>query len=329
VQIVDKSGAIVNSYAYDEWGNITSQTEGIQNSFKYTGEIYDEETGLYYLRARYYDPSIGRFINEDTYEGQIDNPLSLNLYTYVHNNPLIYTDPTGHMITMGSDSIGGADMGVNKKPGFWSSSWNSAKNKIGNIKWGEVGLGMLQAVGGGFSIFGGFTLATGGTAASGGILGGITITAGGILMVDGTSNAIGGLSRAWNGIRGSSEGDTFNFVKRDIFMKASPENGEEYYNYYQLGLGVLSLGLSANSLAATSGNIIKSANGSYQLTKDGISIGFNVVEGSISKMTITYYTSNGSVYKTVQVNTGLMLTGTTDITQTITNMYFTKEGMQP
>ncbi|MNB99464.1 tRNA(Glu)-specific nuclease WapA precursor [compost metagenome] len=60
--------------------------------------MYDAETGLYYLRARYYDPSIGRFINEDTYEGQVNNPLSLNLYTYVYNNPLIYNDPTGHIV---------------------------------------------------------------------------------------------------------------------------------------------------------------------------------------------------------------------------------------
>ncbi|RTE11540.1 RHS repeat-associated core domain-containing protein [Paenibacillus whitsoniae] len=98
-QIVDTNGIIVNNYQYDEWGNITSQTEGIANSFKYAGEQYDTETGLYYLRARYYDPSVGRFINEDTYEGQIDNPLSLNLYTYVHNNPLTNVDPTGHWCT--------------------------------------------------------------------------------------------------------------------------------------------------------------------------------------------------------------------------------------
>ncbi|MCE3202638.1 RHS repeat domain-containing protein [Paenibacillus sonchi] len=95
-QIVDTSGKIVNSYTYDEWGNILNQTEEISNPFKYTGEMYDEETGLYYLRARYYDPSIGRFLNEDTYEGKIDNPLSLNLYTYVENNPLNFTDPSGH-----------------------------------------------------------------------------------------------------------------------------------------------------------------------------------------------------------------------------------------
>ncbi|WP_420540634.1 RHS repeat-associated core domain-containing protein [Paenibacillus kyungheensis] len=97
VQMVDTSGAIVNSYGYDEWGNIAKQQETVANSFKYAGEAYDSETGLYYLKARYYDPSQGRFLNEDSYEGQITNPHSINGYTYVHNNPLIYVDPTGHV----------------------------------------------------------------------------------------------------------------------------------------------------------------------------------------------------------------------------------------
>ncbi|WP_342481462.1 RHS repeat-associated core domain-containing protein [Paenibacillus sp. FSL L8-0340] len=113
VQIVNTSGTSVNTYSYDEWGNITSLTEGIPNSFKYAGEIYDEETGLYYLRARYYDPSIGRFLNEDTVEGQIDNPLSQNLYTYVSNNPLIYTDPTGHRQEIGGSAFESKTIGSN------------------------------------------------------------------------------------------------------------------------------------------------------------------------------------------------------------------------
>lgn len=96
VQIVDTSGIVVNQYQYDEWGNITSQTEGIENSFKYAGEQFDNESGLYYLRARYYDPSVGRFISEDTYEGKNNNPLSLNMYIYVENNPLRWADPSGH-----------------------------------------------------------------------------------------------------------------------------------------------------------------------------------------------------------------------------------------
>ncbi|MCS7464395.1 discoidin domain-containing protein [Paenibacillus doosanensis] len=98
VQIVDAAGNVKNAYQYDEWGNIdaSKSKEEIQNTFKYAGEQLDAETGLYYLRARYYDPSVGRFINKDTYEGDITNPLSLNLYTYVHNNPLTNVDPTGH-----------------------------------------------------------------------------------------------------------------------------------------------------------------------------------------------------------------------------------------
>lgn len=97
VQVVDRNGNIVNNYQYDEWGNILSNNETVSNPFKYAGEVYDEETGLYYLRARYYDPSIGRFINEDTYEGQIINPLSLNLYTYCYNSPSNLVDPSGNL----------------------------------------------------------------------------------------------------------------------------------------------------------------------------------------------------------------------------------------
>ncbi|MFS0567744.1 RHS repeat-associated core domain-containing protein, partial [Brevibacillus invocatus] len=99
IVISDENGHEINTYDYDAWGNIVSETEGMENPFKYSGEIYDEKTGLYYLRARYYDPSVGRFISEDTYKGQVDNPLSMNRYTYVENNPLKFIDPTGHWST--------------------------------------------------------------------------------------------------------------------------------------------------------------------------------------------------------------------------------------
>ncbi len=99
IGILNDDGSVANTYDYDPFGNVTEQQEQTDNAFKYAGEYLDADTGLYYLNARYYDPSMGRFINEDTYEGQINNPLSMNLYTYVHNNPLIYVDPTGHLIT--------------------------------------------------------------------------------------------------------------------------------------------------------------------------------------------------------------------------------------
>jgi len=96
VGLTDSAGNILNSYSYDIWGKPIVEEETIDNPFRYSGEFWDESTGLQYLRARWYDPSMGRFINEDSYEGTLTNPLTLNLYTYVGNNPLIRWDPSGN-----------------------------------------------------------------------------------------------------------------------------------------------------------------------------------------------------------------------------------------
>ena len=71
--------------------------------YKYTGHEV-ESIGLYYYGARYYDPEIGRFITEDTYPGEMNNPQSQHLYVYVINNPLVYTDPTGNVRAYFADS---------------------------------------------------------------------------------------------------------------------------------------------------------------------------------------------------------------------------------
>lgn len=72
-------------------------TENVNNPFTYAGYQYDNESGLFYLNARYYDPVTARFITEDTYLGDKYDPLSLNLYTYCQNEPLMYIDPSGHL----------------------------------------------------------------------------------------------------------------------------------------------------------------------------------------------------------------------------------------
>ena len=97
VQTVDEAGTIKNQYDYDIWGNPTLTVETTPNAIRYAGEFLDNETGLYYLRARYYDPYTGRFITEDSYWGEDENPLSLNRYTYCENDPIQYVDPTGHL----------------------------------------------------------------------------------------------------------------------------------------------------------------------------------------------------------------------------------------
>jgi len=67
-----------------------------ENPIRYAGYYWDRKTQFYYLQARYYDPRPARFISEDSYEGEIEDPLTLDLYSYVENNPLTYDDPSGH-----------------------------------------------------------------------------------------------------------------------------------------------------------------------------------------------------------------------------------------
>ncbi|PJN53023.1 tRNA3(Ser)-specific nuclease WapA precursor [Paenibacillus sp. GM1FR] len=99
VELRDENGKLLNQYDYDIWGNILFKEENVHNPFRYAGELWDDATNLQYLRARWYDPAMGRFINEDSYEGEIDEPLSQNLYSYVENNPLTNWDPTGNWST--------------------------------------------------------------------------------------------------------------------------------------------------------------------------------------------------------------------------------------
>ena len=89
--IVDEDGTVKNRYEYDAWGNITAQEEVVPNRFKFTGQQFDPVTQQYYLRARFYNPVVARFTQEDTYRGD-----GLNLYAYCVNNPTYYTDLTGH-----------------------------------------------------------------------------------------------------------------------------------------------------------------------------------------------------------------------------------------
>ena len=88
--IVDESGNVQNRYAYDAWGRIEVKEEAVPNRFTYYGQQIDPITQQYYLRARFYNPVIGRFTQEDTYRGD-----GLNLYAYCANNPVYYVDPSG------------------------------------------------------------------------------------------------------------------------------------------------------------------------------------------------------------------------------------------
>ncbi|WP_330680272.1 RHS repeat-associated core domain-containing protein, partial [Clostridioides difficile] len=89
--LVGQDGTSSIAYDYDDFG--VTKTIGDSNFFNevcYTGAINDISTGLYYLNARYYDPSNGRFITQDTYRGERNEPDTLHLYAYCTNNPINY-----------------------------------------------------------------------------------------------------------------------------------------------------------------------------------------------------------------------------------------------
>ena len=94
VFVTDGQGEIRNSYQYDAFGIPLETTEQLNNRIRYTGQQYDELTEQYYLRARYYNPVAGRFMQEDVYQGD-----GLNLYAYCGNNPVVYDDPSGYAST--------------------------------------------------------------------------------------------------------------------------------------------------------------------------------------------------------------------------------------
>ena len=100
--ILNTSGLPVVQYTYDAWGNVLSitgsmaSTLGTQNPFRYRSYVYDEETGLYYLQSRYYDPEIGRFINADALVSTGQDLLGNNMFAYCGNNPVNRYDPTGN-----------------------------------------------------------------------------------------------------------------------------------------------------------------------------------------------------------------------------------------
>ena len=93
--LANESGKLTDTYTYDAFGNLISSTGSTANNYRYCGEQFDSTTGLYYLRARYMNPSVGRFISMDTYQGSNADPISLHKYLYANSNPVTYTDPSG------------------------------------------------------------------------------------------------------------------------------------------------------------------------------------------------------------------------------------------
>ncbi|MCB1045441.1 MAG: hypothetical protein KDC35_21035 [Acidobacteria bacterium] len=95
IALTDHLETVTDTYTYDAWGELLASTGATPNNYLYTGEQYDPNVGFYYLRARYYNPSLGRFHTMDTWPGMQFEPVSLHKYLYTHANPLNGIDPSG------------------------------------------------------------------------------------------------------------------------------------------------------------------------------------------------------------------------------------------
>ena len=143
VQITKQDGTVVAKYVYDVWGKILSIKDGSNNTiettnathlanlnpFRYRGYVYDNETGLYYLQSRYYDPITGRFLNADVYADTGNSVISTNMFAYCENNAVMKYDVTGKdawwiqspksVNIFGVYQAGHTSLLIQEKPGFW------------------------------------------------------------------------------------------------------------------------------------------------------------------------------------------------------------------
>ena len=112
----NSAGIVTDTYDYEAFGEVINESGTTENNYKFTGEQFDASLDQYYLRARYYDQSVGRFTQQDTYMGNNFDPVSLHKYLYANADPLMYTDPTGNW------SLGSAMASVNMMGSLSGSS---------------------------------------------------------------------------------------------------------------------------------------------------------------------------------------------------------------
>jgi RHS repeat-associated protein len=93
--LTNESGTMVATTLYDAWGLQRTSSGSGHGKYRYTGAEMDTASGFYHMGARFYDPSLGRWLSEDPVHGRHFEPTALNFYSYVTNNPMTSTDPTG------------------------------------------------------------------------------------------------------------------------------------------------------------------------------------------------------------------------------------------
>jgi RHS repeat-associated protein len=145
--LTNSGGTLVEETKYDPWGEVNSG--GTKSKFLYTGQEKDPETNLNYYNARYYDSHIRRFTQPDDIIQNVYNPQDLNRYSYVRNNPMKYTDPTGHYAETPID-IMLLSIDIHDLQNDPSDPWNWAAlagDSVGAVTPGLTGVGLgIKAV---------------------------------------------------------------------------------------------------------------------------------------------------------------------------------------
>ena len=212
-EILDSSGAVVVRYRYDAWGNhVVLNPDGSKNEsdtfvgninpFRYRGYYYDTTLKLYYLKTRYYDPEIGRFVTIDDVSYLAPETINgLNLYAYCGNNPVMRVDPTGTSFLLAlliGAIIGGVIGATISGVGAYQNGVRGL-DLFGTILGGAIVGGMVGAIAGGLIWTGGTIIGMGANLFGSGLSGGL-ILSNGLVLGAGTATLIGIGSVAVGGI---------------------------------------------------------------------------------------------------------------------------------
>jgi RHS repeat-associated protein len=103
VMLRDQNGATVATFEYDDWGKLTNKTGTVNSNLQFASYFWDNDAQLYHLGARWYDPTLARFVSADPHPGDSDDSMSQNEYLYCRNNPVNYTDPDGDYVETALD----------------------------------------------------------------------------------------------------------------------------------------------------------------------------------------------------------------------------------
>lgn len=295
IGIVDKMGSFVARYIYDAWGNhkvltatgdedTNMSSVGNINPIRYKGYYYDVETGLFYLFARYYDPSIMQFISPDEFQYlNQDNISGFHLYAYCNNNPVNYCDPSGHFPQLAKWAIGIGVIGI------------LAIATVATAGIAGVGVGAAFAAGFSGAAIGvgasGLAVTIAGSAFAGAVIGaGIGLVGGGIAGAIGTGTWNGALEGAANGfMMGSITGAISGGIRGGInYARTTPllrsVSSQELNSIRNSGQFSSSRSMESKWFATTKGNAAKWGNAFGQ----NDFVGIRVLKSALKNNSVYY-----------------------------------------